>query len=168
MATDKYLYNNGGVITEKTPVVTSTPDAIPALDGTGKLNANMLPVGAALETDDITATEALSAGDLVNIYDSTGAKCRKADGSTTGKEAHGFVLAAVDQDATATVYRASQSNNQKTGMTPGKKQYLSTTVPGGTQETAPTGAGKTLQVVGRAVSASTMIFQPQDPIVLAA
>jgi hypothetical protein len=168
MATDKYLYNNGGVITEKTPVVTSTADAIVALDGSGKLNSNMMPVGMAMEQDVIEASEALSAGDLVNIYDSTGVKCRKADGSTTGKEAHGFVLAAVESAANATVYRISQSNNQKTSMTPGKKQYLSITVPGGTQETVPTGAGKTLQVVGWAVAADTMIFKPEAPIVLAA
>jgi hypothetical protein len=168
MATDKYVYNNGGGLTEKTPAVTSTADAIVALDGSGKLNANMMPVGLGTETDVINASEALSAGDLVNIYDSTGAKCRKADGSTSGKEAHGFVLAAVDSGNDATVYRSSQSNNQKTSMTPGKKQYLSITVPGGTQETVPSGAGKTLQVVGVAVAADTMIFKPEAPIVLAA
>src|SRR5512139_3232941 len=103
MAGDKYLYNNSGVLTEKTAIQSSAGagDAgkIPALDAGGKLHSSMMPTGTATETDDITASEALSAGDFVNIYDSAGAKCRKADATTAGKEAHGFVLAAVNQDA---------------------------------------------------------------------
>lgn len=173
MAGNKYLSNNAGAITE---VVANQSSAgagdagkIPALDATGKLDVSMMPVGIGAENDIIVASEALSAGDFVNIWEDTGvAKVRKADGSTTGKEAHGFVLAVVNFPGNATVYRWSQLNNQKTSMTPGVMQYLSITVPGGTQETVPTGAGKTLQKLGVAKSATEMVFMALDPIVLAA
>ena len=170
MAGDKYIYNNAGVLTEKAAIQSSAGagDAgkVPALDSTGKIDSTMMPVGVGTEVDVIPAVGAIAAGDLVNIYTATGAvKCRKADGSTAGKEAHGFVLAAVADAANATVYRPSQSNTQKTGLTPGTKQYLSVTTPGGTQETAP--ATGVLQVVGVAVSATALDFNPQAPIVLA-
>src|SRR3954462_1256812 len=108
MAGDKYLYNNTGTITEKASVQSSAGagDAgkIPALDSAGRLDSSFMPVGIAADTASITASEALAAGDLVNIWNSTGAKVRKADATTAGKEAHGFVLAAVSSSATATVY----------------------------------------------------------------
>lgn len=167
---EKYLRQNSGVLTEVEGTVTSAgaSDAgkIPALDAAGKLDDTLMPVGIGTETDEITATEALSAGNFVNIYDSTGAKCRKADATTAGKEANGFVLDAVAQDALATVYRISQTNNQLTGLTPGKKQYLATTA-GGRTETPPSSSGNVVQLLGIAKSATEMIFAPNDPIVLA-
>jgi hypothetical protein len=55
-------------------------------------------------TGTITASEALTANDLVNIFDDAGTlKIRQAD-AATGKPAHGFVTANVAQDADATVY----------------------------------------------------------------
>lgn len=172
MAGNKYLSNNAGTITEVAASQSSAGvgDAgkIPALDSTGKLDSSMMPVGIGAETDIIPASENLAAGDLINIWSSASTvKCRKADGSTSGKQADGFVLAAVTSGSNATVYRVSQLNNQKTGMTPGNKQFLSVTVPGGTQETAPTGTGQTVQIVGSARSATELIFLPGTPIVLA-
>ena len=61
-----------------------------ALDSTGKISDTMMPVGIGAETSVITATEALGAGDFVNIYGSTGAKCRKADATTAGKDQGAF------------------------------------------------------------------------------
>ena len=171
MAGNKYLSNNAGAITEVAGIQSSAGagDAgkIPAVDSTGRLDSTFMPVGVSVETDSITTSESLSAGDLVNIYASSGTKCRKADGSTNGKEAHGFVLAGSSSPGPATVYRTSQSNTQKTSMTPGAIQYLSDTVPGGTMETAPTTAGHTVQMVGIAKSDTEMIFQPRIGIVLA-
>ena len=172
MAGNKYIYNNGGTLTEKAALQASAGAGsaanIVALDSTGRLDVTMMPVGFGAENDLIVASEALAAGDLVNIWTNTGvANVRKADGSTAGKEAHGFVIAAFDSLAIATVYRSTQVNTQKTGMTPGARQYLSATVPGGTQETAPTAAGQTVQVVGHSKSATELIFNPLEPIVLA-
>jgi hypothetical protein len=168
---DKYLYNNGGKITERELKDSSAGagDAGKgiALDSTGKLSSTMLPPGVVPEFDQIACSENLSAGDFVNTWISSGVKCRKADGSTSGKEADGFVLAAYTSGQTANVYKLSQLNNQKSAMTPGAVQYLSVTVPGGTQETVPTGTGQVIQKLGKARSASELIFSPDDPIVLA-
>jgi len=165
----KYLTQLNGVISE---VVTNQTSAgagdagkIPALDSTGKLDMSMMPVGLGAETDAIEASENLAAGDMVNMWSSTGIKVRKADASSN-KPAHGFVLAAVTSGANATVYRVSQLNNQLTGMTIGAIQFLSTTA-GGRQETAPSVASQIVQVLGIAKSATEMIFAPQPPITLA-
>lgn len=136
---------------------------LPALDGTGKLDTSFMPVGIGADTASITTSENLAAGDLVNIYDSTGAKCRKADASTAGKEAHGFVLSAYTSPAPATVYFEG-TNTQVTGLTPGN-QFLSTT-PGLCSATAPSGSGNVVQRVGFASAATAMNFQSQPPIVL--
>jgi hypothetical protein len=161
MAGDKYLYNNGGIPTEKAAVQSSAGagDAgkLPALDATGKLDSTLMPVGIGSESDLIATTEDLAAGDFVNIYDATGTKCRKADATTAGKEANGFVLATTTSGQNATVYRTSQINTQLTSMTPGKVQYLSTTA-GLRTETVPTGTGKVQQALGVAVSATEMRF----------
>lgn len=170
MAGDKYLYNNVGTITEKAAIQSSAGagDAgkIPAVDSTGKLDTSFMPVGVSPETDSVVSSENLAAGDFVNLWNSTGLKVRKADATVAGKEAYGFVLASVTAPAAATVYRISQSNTQKVGMTVGAKQFLSTT-PGLTTETAPAAAGNVVQMLGIAVSATVMNFSPNDPIVLA-
>jgi hypothetical protein len=140
---------------------------IPKLDSTGKLDSSMMPVGMSSESDTITASEALLAGDFVNLWNNSGIKARKADASTSGKEAHGFVLVGVGSGESATVYRISQLNNQLTTMTPGAKQYLSPTTPGARTETCPVGSGQTVQILGTARSATELIFAPQAPIVLA-
>jgi hypothetical protein len=171
MAGQKFLTNNAGVKTEVAAIQTSAGagDAgkIPGLDSSGRLDSSMMPVGLAAEVDTATTSEAISAGDYVQLYASSGLKARKADASTSGKEATHFALSAVTNGASGTFYRISQSNTQKTGMTPGAKQYLSVTVPGGTQETVPSGTGQLVQLLGVATSATQMVFQPSDPIVLA-
>lgn len=138
---------------------------LPALDGAGKLDTSFMPTGIGADTASITASEALSAGDLINIWDSTGTfKVRKADATTSGKEAHGFVLSAVSSGASATVYFEG-SNTGKTGLSPGK-QFLSTTA-GGCTTTAPSGSGNVVQVVGFATSATVINMQATTPYVLA-
>jgi hypothetical protein len=168
---DKYLKQLSGVLTETEAKQTSSgaSDAgkIPALDSTGRLDNSLMPVGITAETDLITASESLAAGDFVNLWSSSGVKARKADASVSGKEAHGFVLAAVASAGSATVYRLSQSNTQLTGMTPGAKQFLSASTPGGRSETAPSSSGQVVQILGIAKSATELIFSPSSPVVLA-
>ncbi|MFR9773037.1 hypothetical protein [Nocardia sp. SC052] len=168
MAGDKYLYNNAGTITEKAAIQTSAGagDAgkIPALDTAGKLDTSMMPTGIAADTASVTTSEALAAGDLVNIWNSTGAKARKADATVAGKEAHGFVLSAVSSGAAATVYFEG-TNSGVTGLTPGV-QYLSTTA-GLATATPPSGSGNVVQRVGFATAAAALNFQSQPPVVLA-
>lgn len=169
MAGDKFLYNNAGTITEKVSNQASAGagDAgkIVALDSTGRIDNTMMPVGIGADTAVITASEALAAGDLVNIWNSTGAKARKADASVAGKEAHGFVLAAVSSAAAATVYFEG-TDTQVTGQTPGPV-FLSATTPGLATATAPSGSGQVVQRVGFATGTTAINFQSQPPVVLA-
>lgn len=173
MAGDKYLYLNRAVVTEKATSQLSlgVADAgkIPALDATGRLDSSMMPVGVEdTEIDYIVAFETLAAGDFVNIFNSSGAtKCRKADASVAGKEAQGFVLAGFSSSATAAVYRLEKLNNQRTGMTLGTAQYLSVTVPGGTQETVPSATGQVVQLLGISKSATELITATHDIVVRA-
>jgi len=135
------------------------------LDGSGRLDPTVMPVGIGADTASLDASEALSAGDLVNVWNDGGtAKVRKADATTAGKEAHGFVLAAVSSGNPATVYFEG-TNTAMTGLTAGP-QFLGTTA-GKTQAAAPTASGNVVQRVGFAVSATAMNFQSLDPIVLA-
>lgn len=169
MAGNKYLTQNAGVLTEVVSNQTSAGagDAgkIPALDSSGRLDNSMMPVGIGADTASITTSEALAAGDLVNIWNSTGAKVRKADASTAGKEAMGFVLAAAASGAAATVYFEG-SDTQVTGQTPGPV-YLSATTPGLATATPPSTAGQVVQRVGYATATTTINFNAGLPIVLA-
>ena len=164
---DKYLRNNAGTLTEVEATVTSAGAGnagdMVALDSAGKLDNSVLPVGIGADTATIVASEALAAGDFVNIYNDTGAKCRKADATTAGKEAHGFVLAAVSSSANATVYFEG-TNNQISGATPGN-QFLATSA-GGFSATAPSASGNVVQRLGVAISATSMNVEIQQPIVL--
>lgn len=138
---------------------------VAALDGSGRLDSTMMPVGIGADTASIIASEALAAGDFINVWDNAGtANVRKADGNTAGKDAHGFVLASVASGAAATVYFEG-ANTQCSGLTPGA-QFLGTT-PGKTQSAPPTGSGKVSQRVGVAISATTINFEAQRPVTLA-
>ncbi|MEQ1709440.1 MAG: hypothetical protein ABL864_14025 [Terricaulis sp.] len=169
MAAAKYLRNNAGTITETSANDSSAGagDAgkIVALDASGKLDTSLMPTGIGADTAVITASENLAAGDLVNVHSSTGAKVRKADASTSGKTAHGFVLSAVTSGNPATVYFEG-SNTQVTGLTPGV-QYLSASTAGLATLTAPSGTGQVVQIVGIATDAAVLNFQSGTPIVLA-
>lgn len=170
MAGKKYLKVTSGVISEEAAIQSSAGagDAgkIPALDAAGRIDNSMMPVGIGAETKELEATEALSGGDFVNVYNDSGtAKCRKADATTAGKEANGFVLAAVLMSGTATVYVAG-INTQVAALTPGTVYYLATTA-GGVTDTAPSGSGNIVQRIGRTLSATELPFEPGDPITLA-
>lgn len=163
----KYLAQSAGGVTEVQPITTSAGagDAtkLAQLDAAGRFDTSVMPVGIGADTNSITTSEALAAGDFVNIWNSTGAKARKADASTAGKEAHGFVLAAVSSGQPATVY-SEGTNTQVTGMTAGVV-YLSTT-PGQATATPPSGSGQIVQRLGVAVSTTAVNFQQHQPITL--
>lgn len=139
---------------------------IPALDSAGLLDSSFMPVGVGADTAPITASEALTAGDFVNIHISSGIKVRKADATTAGKEADGFVLASVSSSATATVYFRG-SNTAVSSLTAGTEYVLSTTAGGVLAvASAPTGTGKVNQRLGKAASATVLNFQRGMPITL--
>ena len=166
---DKFIRLNSGQLAEKEATVTSAGagDAgeIVALDGSGRLDTSVMPVGIGADTASIAASENLAAGDFVNIHDATGAKVRKADASN-GRRADGFVLAAVTSGASGTVYFEG-SNTAVIGLTPGVTYYLSGATAGAATATAPSTAGHIVQEVGRARLATALSFEPEQPVTLA-
>ncbi|MEE9871778.1 MAG: hypothetical protein PBV86_13455 [Delftia lacustris] len=168
MAAKKFLRLVNNLVTEVLGIQTSAGAAnagdIVALDDSGRIDNSMMPVGIGADTAVIAASEALAAGDWVNVWNSTGAKVRKADATTSGKEAHGFVLAAVTSGANATVYFEG-TNTQVTAQTPGPVFLQTTAGTGGA--TAPSASGNVVQRLGVAVSTTVVNFEGGVPVVLA-
>lgn len=164
----KFLRNILGAVTEVFGVVVSAGAAndgdIPALDATGRLDNSVMPVGIGKDTKVMTTSEALAAGDLVNIWNSSGAKVRKADATTAGKEAWGFVLASATSGGTVEVFFEG-ANTQASGLTPGPL-FLQTSA-GAAGATVPSTAGNVVQSVGIAVSATEFNFERGMAITLA-
>lgn len=137
---------------------------IPQLDSSGRIDSTVLPVGIGADTVTITTSEALAAGDYVNIWNSTGPKARKADATVAGKHAMGFVLSAFGAASAAVVYFEG-TNTAVTGQTAGDV-FLSATAGLGTT-TPPSTTGNVVQAIGVAVSATSVNFQYSRPITLA-
>ena len=164
MPAGKFLRNVAGVLTEVFGATTGgagDADKIVALDASGKLAVGMMPTGVGADTNVVTATEVLAAGDVVNIYSGG---VRKADATVAGKRANGFVLAGVANAAPATVYSEGTLTGL-TGLTLGGDVWLSTT-PGAVTQTAPSGAGNVQQRLGVAVSTTAINFDAGAPITL--
>jgi hypothetical protein len=134
---------------------------IPILDGNGRLDSTTMPAGFGVDQNIVTASETLSAGDFVNVWSGG---VRKAD-AATNKPAHGFVLSAVANAASATVV-AEGTNTAITGLTLGPV-WLSASTPGAATNNPPTGTGKIVQAIGVAVSTTAVNFQ-QGPSTLLA
>jgi len=168
MAAKKFLRLVNNLVTEVLGIQTSAGAAnagdIVALDDSGRIDNSMMPVGIGADTAVIAASEALAAGDWVNVWNSTGAKVRKADATTSGKETHGFVLAAVTSGANATVYFEG-TNTQVTAQSPGPVFLQTTAGTGGA--TAPSASGNVVQRLGVAVSTTAVNFEGGMPVVLA-
>lgn len=170
MAAKKYFGIVSGIQTLIAGVQTSAGAGdggkIVSLDDTGKLSSTMMPAGIGADTVVAPATEALNAGDYIDLYNNAGTmSARKADGSTTGKPAAGFVLSAVTNGANATVYRAG-TNTALTGLTAGNDVWLSTSAAGGITQTPPdeSVAGKTIQFLGVASGTTAVSTQLGLPI----
>jgi hypothetical protein len=167
----KYLVNNAaGDIVQGTALAASSgvSDAskIIQTDATGRIDQTMMPVGVAADTKLIEASEALSSGDFVNVWNDGGtAKVRKADATTSGKEVNGFVLDAVVSGVDGLVY-FENTNTSLSGLTAGDAYFLSTT-PGSVSNTPPTGSGNVVQKIGVAVASTEITFEPTQTITLA-
>lgn len=187
----KYLSHNGAGLAAETLTITTSggavsADKIPSTNSQGVLDPSILgaattgankigmtgpdgrfdvttmPSGFGIDAFDVVASEALAAGDAVNVHTVSGAsRVRKADAST-GKPAHGYVLSAVANGGTAKVY-FEQTNTQASGMTPGTLVYLSST-PGQVVSSTPPAAPALAQIVGFALTATAYKFDPYPPI----
>lgn len=163
MAGDKILAKgttNG--VTEYQPVQVGgvgNANKVPALNAAGEFDVTMIP-GVNVTT--FIAAGAISAGDLVNIFNNAGvANVRKADntGATASKRAHGFAPAAIADLATGTVTFDGSLDIAVAGLTPGDEYYLGTA--GGLIDAATAAAltgGPAIQSVGVAKSATILAF----------
>lgn len=169
MAAKKFLRLINGVLTEifgvQTSAGASNAGDLVSLDDSGRIDGSMMPVGIGADTATVQTSEALAAGDFVNIWNDSGSpRVRKADATTAGKEAHGFVLAAVSGGNNATVYLEG-TNTQVSSMTAGNVFLQTTAGAGGA--TPPSASGNVVQRLGVAVSATAVSFEPSQPITLA-
>lgn len=166
----KYLTHSSGnlaeVITPTTSVGAGDAGKIIGLDASGRLDVSVMPSGIGADTAVITTSEALAAGDFVNVHESTGTKVRKASGASVATEAHGYVLAAFASAAPATVYFEGTNATGQTALT-GGDVYLSPTTPGKATSTIPATAGQIVQVIGIATSATSVNANIQRPVILA-
>ncbi len=158
---------NGRGLKRGTTVQTSAgagdADKIPSLNSNGQLDPSMIPNLGILS---LPANEALAAGSYVNIFDSGGgvAEVRLADNSN-GREAFGYVTAAVAAAATATVY-TDDMNDGLTGLTPGLAYFLGTAGGVVPEASRPTAVGTLDQFLGYAVAADTIETEINDPVEL--
>lgn len=164
----KFLKVGATGVAEEATVATSAgagdSGKVPNLDSSGKIDISFMPTGVGGDTQTLTAGETLSAGNLVYVNGS--GSVLKADASAASKEAVGFVLAGITNAASGTVYFGSGVITGLTGLTAGSAYYLSDSTPGGVTTTVPSGSGKIVQRVGRAISSTVLYFEPQAPILL--
>tara|TARA_R110002167_G_scaffold198805_4_gene401931 strand:- start:1430 stop:1939 length:510 start_codon:yes stop_codon:yes gene_type:complete len=162
------LESGKGKLIEATVSSTGAAEAgdIVALDSTGRLDASVLPVGVGPDVKIVEATEALTAGDYVNIYDDGGTpKVRLADNSN-GREVHGYVLAAFAISANVQVFFEGPNTAASTALA-GQRAYLGTA--GGVITTpldTATQTGKLHQLVGSYVDVSEINTDIADCIIL--
>jgi hypothetical protein len=164
MSSNRFLTLVSGVQTLVEAIATSAgagdANKVIRTSGDGRLDSSLMPSGIGAQTVTATATEALVAGDWVNL---TATGVRKADNSNN-RPVHGFVLASVANAATATIYTAGL-NTARTGLTTGTQYFLSTA--GAQTATAPTAAGTIVQTIGVAINATTIPFDFTPPISIA-
>jgi hypothetical protein len=164
VSSNRFLTLVAGVQTFVAAIATSVgvgdANKIVMTDSGGRLDSSLMPSGIGAQTITATATEALAAGDWVNI---TPTGVRKADNSNN-RPAHGFVLASFASAATATIH-TSGLNTAKTGLTAGTQYFTGTA--GSQTTTAPTTAGTIVQAVGVAINATTIPFDFTPPISIA-
>lgn len=168
MSTNRFLGLVNGVRTWFTAITTSAGAAdagkIIGLDSSGRIDPSMMPVGIGAATQTIVASEALVAGDFVNIHNVSGTpNVRKAD-SSNNRPANGFVLANFASAASATVHLGGM-NTARSGLTPGLLYFLSTA--GGVTTTAPSTTGHIIQEIGVASNATTIQFDYDAPTTIA-
>lgn len=112
----------------------------------------------------VVASEALSAGDFVNLYSNSGVLNARRASAALGYRAHGFVLAAVTNGGNASVNTIGV-NTAVTGQTIGDV-FLQPTA-GQAGVTPPSGSGQIVQNLGTALSATSINFESKLVITLA-
>lgn len=133
------------------------------LDSSGRIDSTMMPAGIGADSKLFTASENIAARALVHVLAS--GEIANADASND-RHAIGFAPAAIAAAAQGAVHFEG-SITGLSSLTVGARYYLSDTTPGGISATAPAaGAGKCLQEIGTAISATEISFEPQTAYLL--
>lgn len=129
----------------------------------GFIDVSLLPATVGGNTiSNLTAGVNLTAGDLVAI-DASG-EVVLADNTALATAAIGFVVSSYTAADTDVVVYIEGVNDQLTGLTAGSRYYLGTG--GAVSATPPTFAlDEVCQYVGNAISATTLSFEAENPIV---
>lgn len=157
----QYLIDDNGGFAYVSPITTSSgvsdANKIAQTGSTGKFDESLLPDGIGADIVVAPASETLSAGAFVNLWNDSGTlKARNADASAgKTKKADGYVKAAVSSGANASVYKDG-FNTQLSSLTIAGDYYLSATTPGAVTATAPTTATYISQHLGKATAATTL------------
>lgn len=166
----KYLERSAatGRVTEVQPVTVSAgagdASKIVQLGADGTLDASVMPAGIAADSVTALSNGTITARDLV--YVETAGTIARASAAAAASAAMGWATTGVATGVSVTMQVEGKITGLS-GLTPGARYYLSET-PGAITLTPVTGAGKIHQYVGRALSATVLDFEPDDPIVLAA
>jgi hypothetical protein len=154
-----------GEIVRQTAIQQSTgatdADKILRTGADGKLDSSFLP-STSDSSETIQASEALAAGDWVNLYDVGGSRrARKALATDNTKPAHGYVNTAVNSGANASVFtRGINAAVPLAGFTTadvGKPVFLSAGTSGGVSKTPPGSAGNIVQRLGFVVEVASVV-----------
>ncbi|MBX9754640.1 MAG: hypothetical protein K2X80_07795 [Pseudomonadaceae bacterium] len=142
---------------------------IVGLGSDGRLDASVMPVGIGAQTTQAVASEALGAGKYVQYHNNAGVFSARLADNSNGRQADGFVLAAVASAATATVYPLDGTNAQQAGLTIGSRYWLGTA--GGVtdtplDETNVANANKISQYLGIAKSVTELVTDDDGYVVL--
>lgn len=127
----------------------------------GKLDLSLIPPGVGAPTLSIVCSESVTAGQLLNIHNSSGLKVRRADASN-GRAAHVFTLTTHAANETVTVYGPGQELTGLTGLSIGSAYVLSYTTAGAVllEANYVPATGRGYQFVGFASSTTSLLFLP--------
>ena len=143
---------------------------IPALSATGFLDPSLFPAGIGTATVVLPTTEVIASGALIDIWGGAGGttpSVRNANATDATKPAQGFVNAGVASGANATVNFPGSLITGLTGLTIGASYFLSAATSGAVvaAAAAPAASGNIVQQIGTAVSATSIIFNPDPGII---
>ena len=173
MATQGFLARVAGKTKQIFAIATSAGAAdagkIPALDSTGRIDTSMMPVGIGANTTQATASEAIGAGKFINYWDNAGVFSMRLADNSNGRQADGYVTAAVASGAVGTGYPLDSTNAQLTGLTVGTRYWLGTAggvTPTPLDEAVAGNANKISQYLGVAKSTTELVTDDQGHVVL--
>lgn len=173
MATQGFLARVAGKTKQIFAIATSAGAAdagkIPALDSTGRIDTSMMPLGLGANTTQATASEAIGAGKFINYWDNAGVFSMRLADNSNGRQADGYVTAAVTSGAVGTGYPLDGTNAQLTGLTVGTRYWLGTAggvTPTPLDEADAGNANKISQYLGVAKSTTELVTDDQGHVVL--